>query len=436
MRISVEVFYKKIHLRGIENLPHNQPVVLACNHPNSFLDPIIISVFVKNRLHYLARSDAFNTPFKKWILGIIGLVPIYRLQEGADLLHKNEDTFDKCAEILAQNGTIIIFSEGLCIQERRLRKLKKGTARLVFGAETSMNFNMDLLIVPIGMNYYKPEHFRTDLVINFGKPIKLKEYEDLYKNDKARAINKLTSDLENKMAAELLIIDEQKNDALVENLEEIYGKQLLSKNNFSEKKSEKKFLLSCEIANTINQAQKNNVSKLEAFKQSVLSYSNTLKKNNLKDYFFWENPIKQSQKIIFFTQLIEIIIGFPFFVYGLIAHYLPYKISYSLTNKIVKNIEFYSSVNCSMGTFIFLFYYIIECCFVFHFTHNYYLVLLFILALPISGKYALRYQRLLKKTNGRASIARLIKKDKQQVESLFAERNRILEEWEKIKITS
>ncbi|MEO6884405.1 MAG: lysophospholipid acyltransferase family protein [Bacteroidia bacterium] len=432
MRISVEVFYKKIHIRNIKNLPQNQPVVLACNHPNSFLDPIIVSVFVKNRLHYLARSDAFNTPFKKWILGKIGLVPIYRLQEGADKLHKNEETFDICAEILAKNGTIIIFSEGLCIQERRLRKLKKGTARLVFGAEAARDFNMDLLIVPIGMNYYKPENFRSDLVINFGKPIKLKAYEELYKEDKARAINALTGDLEKQMAAELLIIEEQKNDFLVADLEEIYGKEILSKNNFSESKSEKKFLLSCGIAEAINRLQKNNFSKAEIFRKKIVAYSEELEKNNLRDYFFWKNPITYAQKNNFSIQVFELVIGFPLFVYGLIVHYVPYKISYSLTNKIVKNIEFFSSVNCSAGTFIFLIFYIMESLLLIHF-FNFFVLIGFILLLPLSGKYALRYQRLIKKVKGKISLRRLIKKDKSFVEHLFSEREEILQEWKEIK---
>lgn len=65
-------------------------------------------------------------------LGFVGIIPIYRLLEGAEHLSKNDITFDRCSKMLSENKSIIIYSEGLCIQERRLRKLKKELQELHF----------------------------------------------------------------------------------------------------------------------------------------------------------------------------------------------------------------------------------------------------------------------------------------------------------------
>lgn len=82
------------------------------------------------------------------------------------ICRKNDETFEKCSTMLEQNKAIIIFSEGLCIQERQLRKLKKGSARIAFGSEEKNNFNLDLMIVPVGVNFSaNPWKFRSGLYI-------------------------------------------------------------------------------------------------------------------------------------------------------------------------------------------------------------------------------------------------------------------------------
>src|SRR5664280_2945082 len=60
-------------------------------------------------------------------------------------------TFSGIYEILRKNGNLIMFSEGICVPEKRLQKLRKGTARVAFGAEEK--FGVDVNIVPVGINY-------------------------------------------------------------------------------------------------------------------------------------------------------------------------------------------------------------------------------------------------------------------------------------------
>ncbi len=55
---------------------------MACNHPNSFLDAIIIGAHFKRPVHFLARGDVFKHPLSKAILIRLKVIPIYRLSEG------------------------------------------------------------------------------------------------------------------------------------------------------------------------------------------------------------------------------------------------------------------------------------------------------------------------------------------------------------------
>ncbi len=50
-------------------------------------------------------------------------------------------------------GVIIIHPEGLCVNEKRVRPLRKGIGRIAFGAEEENNWNLNLKIVPVALNY-------------------------------------------------------------------------------------------------------------------------------------------------------------------------------------------------------------------------------------------------------------------------------------------
>ena len=142
-------------------------MLLACNHPNSFLDSIIIDTLFEETVWSLARGDAFKNPFIK-ILAALKILPVYRPSEGVENLSENYKTFDACIEILKDNGVITIFSEGKCINEWHLRSLKKGTARLAIKAWEE---NIPLTVIPVGLNYSSFTRFGKNVFINFGEPM-------------------------------------------------------------------------------------------------------------------------------------------------------------------------------------------------------------------------------------------------------------------------
>ena len=61
--------------------------------------------------------------------------------------------------------------------------IKTGVAIIALGAEAKYNFELDLSIVPIGLNYSNPHNFKSDVFVNIGKPIKVSDYKDIYLKD-------------------------------------------------------------------------------------------------------------------------------------------------------------------------------------------------------------------------------------------------------------
>ncbi|WP_372490022.1 1-acyl-sn-glycerol-3-phosphate acyltransferase [Chitinophaga sedimenti] len=79
-------------------------------------------------------------------------------------------------EIFRKNGIVLIFAEGICIQEWKLRPLKKGTARMAISAWEDAG-TKDLTILPIGVNYSSFKDFNSSIYINVGAPISAKTVE-------------------------------------------------------------------------------------------------------------------------------------------------------------------------------------------------------------------------------------------------------------------
>jgi 1-acyl-sn-glycerol-3-phosphate acyltransferase len=273
--VAIRIFYKNFYIRNGQNLPYNVPVIIASNHPNAVVDACAITAFTKQWSYYLARSDVFKNNFVKWFLKQLRIIPIYRLQEGAENLHLNQITFQKCFELLKKKKTILIFPEGICVQERRLRKLKKGTARIAFSAEENSNWQLGLMVVPVGINYSDPKKFRSNLVINYGKPIEVKDFRDAYMQDRASAINEFTKFLENKLSELVVHINNKENDQLVADIETVYKKQL---------SKEESFIATQKIVKAVNYLSQTYPEKINVLKNKIRSYLSQVEALKIRDW--------------------------------------------------------------------------------------------------------------------------------------------------------
>jgi len=144
------------------------PLLFASNHPNSFLDGIILTTLMDEPLYSLVRGDVFQKDWLNKLLRQLKLLPVYRTSEGSANLEHNYTTFDACREAFRHNGIVLIFSEGRCENEWHLRPLKKGTARL---ATTSWKDDIPLTVMPTAFHYSSFKTFGKELHLCFGKPI-------------------------------------------------------------------------------------------------------------------------------------------------------------------------------------------------------------------------------------------------------------------------
>lgn len=165
VRLAAKIFCRKIIINNRELLKEKGPMILACSHPNSFLDAVLMDILFKQPIWSLTRGDAFLNKRIAKLFYKLKMLPVYRPSEGVENLSENYKTFESCIELFKRNQVVLIFSEGLCANEWHLRSLKKGTARL---AHKCQQENIPLKILPVGINYSSFKRFGKNLFVNFG----------------------------------------------------------------------------------------------------------------------------------------------------------------------------------------------------------------------------------------------------------------------------
>ena len=415
-------------MKGLNKIPRNKPLIIAPNHSNGFIDPVILAKLPPQKVRFFARGDVFKGAFAKWILNKMNVSPMYRMQDGFAELKKNDKSFEECRNLLTANKTILIFPEGLCIQERRLRHLKKGLTRIAFQTLESLNYSKDIFVIPVGINYQAAPKFRSKVFIDFGNPISMKEYEENYKADKVKAINEFTKILEEKLLEKVSNINNAHNDKLVSNIEEVYTHKWLVDKHLNSTKLRNQGIASSEIIDMVNVLDEKEPDLISSLKNKLYPYIKLLNQNNLRDHLLREESINKMNFGTFLLEYIIIYLGFPIYFLGLILNYPPYLIAEKFSCKKVKKAEFYASFRANLSLIFWTIYLFIQLTIVGIIFKSWFLLFIFILVATLTGFYVLEFYPVMKKIQGRWKLLRMVRKDRATVEKIVNSRTEVMEE--------
>ncbi len=193
LAFGLYAYHSKIEIHGFDTIPKNKPVLFLPNHQNALLDTLLVAVKCNRKPYFLTRSDIFGNVVLNALFKYVHMIPVYRLRDGRDKLAKNHEVFDTCAKLLERGEAITIFPEANHNLKRRVRPLSKGFTRLLLRA-LELSPELDIQIVPVGMNYKHALHFPDSVALRYGKPIAVQELFD--KNDLLGSTNKIKDTVE------------------------------------------------------------------------------------------------------------------------------------------------------------------------------------------------------------------------------------------------
>ena len=172
LRFAMRVYFRRVEVDGVENVPRKDPVIFVLNHPNALVDPAFLLCLAPRRVSFLAKAPLFKIPVLGFLVRAMDSLPVYRPQDEGQDVSRNRETFAAASELLSRGGTIGICPEGVSHDEPGLRPIKTGAARIALGAVSTGNVD-GLKIVPAGLYYTSKTTFRSAALLYFGKPIEV-----------------------------------------------------------------------------------------------------------------------------------------------------------------------------------------------------------------------------------------------------------------------
>ena len=193
--------YRKVEVRGKENVPTDGAVIIAPNHCNTLMDALVILRAFENETVFGARADMFNNAFVAKLMYFIRILPMVRQRDGLRNVLKNYETQEIIVDTLKNKVRFCMFPEGRHRPAHSLQTLGKGTFRAALAANTAFGEEMPIYIVPTGIEYGDYFRYRSTSLVTFGKPINVTEVvKDLNLDNEAQIMDHLRKELTARMS--------------------------------------------------------------------------------------------------------------------------------------------------------------------------------------------------------------------------------------------
>lgn len=379
MRWIHRFFYQEIVIEGSENIPNREPIIFASNHQNALMDPTVIIFATKKQPVFLTRGDIFANPIVRYLLGILKSMPIFRIRDGKESLKKNDKIFNQTMAILENNNSIGIFPEATHTDKRRLRKLQKGVPRIAFLTEEKHNFKLGVKIIPVGIYYSDYEFTGTIIHIQFGEPIKVTDYQQIYSENPQKAMNILREDLTQKIIPLMIHIKSVEYYDMYNNIRNIYQQNMFEHLGISINNQQNKFISDKKIISEIEQYEENNPAEISVLNAKVLEYI------KLQEELKIPKCVNEFTEKSFFQVFIKGLLLFvlsPLEIYARVNFFHMLYASKLILPKI-KDTQFRSSIKYGMGVLLSLLM-IVQIVIVFILVENSYIEYGYLLSLIIS----------------------------------------------------
>ncbi len=176
--ISFKAFFflfTNLDVRGIENVPKQESLIVTANHLSA-MDPPIIGVEIGRPAIFMAKEELFRSRFLGYFMSRVGSFPVHRGRMDREALRR-------AAEVLAQNRVLAMFPEGA-------RRDSEGYQPQGFMGAALIAERSHARILPVGLSGtevikgWKWMMQRPRVIVNIGIPFHLPPVAGKNRRDK------------------------------------------------------------------------------------------------------------------------------------------------------------------------------------------------------------------------------------------------------------
>lgn len=172
----------------------------VANHFGGFADPLLLIHAMDRIPRFIASDVIWKYPLAGWLLDWAGAIPVHK-REDEGPASSNVSMFRSTYEALGNGDLVVIFPEGITVDDPSIATIKTGAARIALGARSAAV--RGLAIVPAGIHYEDKASLRSKVLVNIGHATDLDSWvaanQMEFDQDDRAAVIALTEDIETRL---------------------------------------------------------------------------------------------------------------------------------------------------------------------------------------------------------------------------------------------
>lgn len=383
-RAVVRVLYRNVEVTGTGLVPRDGGLVLCVNHANALVDGVLLQASTTRDIRPLARSGLFSNPLMKPLLALVGAVPISRRSDEATDIARNDASFARCSELLAEDGVIAVFPEGQSHSDPHIHKLKTGAARIVLAAK-ARNGTVPV-ILPVGLTFTRKGKFRGDALVQFGRPVDPTLPEDV---SPFAAVELLTERITDGLAAVTLNADTWEDIYLVNRLEKFFA---LRHGKYRKGELRQRFRALQRLIDAHRVLRLHEPDKVRAIAVQLKAFERLCRICGVRDYHLTVD-IRPVLVLLYFTRIFAMIfVALPVAIWGTVNSFVPFSLTRHLSRRVARGVDQYETTKVILGTLFFILFWSIQTALVYRYFGTWWSVG-YLVSVLIAAPFALRMRK-------------------------------------------
>ena len=327
LRGLVRLFYRRIESAGLDEVPREGAVLLIANHPNGLVDPMLVLAVLPRPVVFVAKSTLWKIPLLAPLLDLLGCVPVIRKKEAARESsskgeERNRDAFERLARTLDLGGVVLIFPEGRSHSDPRLSELRTGAARILLLSKISP------VVLPVGFWFTKKEEFRSDVLLRFGAPVPPPDLP---------GVESWTEAMGKALEAVTLNADDWKDHEVVAAVEALYGRSVerdFLDGGEGEGLLDRSFRVRQVLLSARRLLTEREPDAVAQLARQARTFDHLLRRVGFSPAVLDDPPSPGTILWNTVKSLLVVVLGFPIAVLGVVAFWVPYRLSGVVANRI------------------------------------------------------------------------------------------------------
>lgn len=336
LRVALRVYFRRIEVAGLENVPRDSPVIFVLNHPNALVDPAFLLCLAPRRVAFIAKAPLFRMPVIGSLVRALDSLPAYRPQDSGQDVSRNIETFAAARKLLARGITIGICPEGVSHDEPRLKPLKTGAARIALAA-ASAGDAIDLKIVPVGLYYTEKTTFRSSALLYFAAALPVKSVPLEPDGTPPReAVRELSDQIETALREVMLHAEQEEALSLIARAEQIFSAAEVGEHD-EEQRLERSLELRQRFLEGYAFYRKRSPQRIDSIEARIARFEYELKQAGIDPSDLSLPPTAVHTVFRLLAQIVTCVLLAPLALFGIVMHYPAYRLAGFLSRRLARH---------------------------------------------------------------------------------------------------